>query len=336
MQNVVVLVGGVGGAKLAHGLAQILPPERLTIIVNTADDFWRYGLRICPDLDTVMYTLAGLVDKTNGWGIAGDTRNMLSAFARFGEPTWFGLGDQDIATHLLRTRALMSAEPLTAVTQQLTKALGIRHAILPMTDTQVATKLDTVEQGELDFQVYFVRERWQPRLRGIRFDGIEQAAMSTEVEHAIASADVILLGPSNPWLSIAPILAVPGLRDHLIARDVPRVALTPIVQGDALKGPAAKLMAELGYEVSPRGVAAYYGDAINGFVYDERDRPLTIEGPRTTAMDTIMQDDADRAVLARKLLEWVTNWGAKDEYLGDHSGQAADAGQKPVGGSPFP
>ncbi len=331
MQNVVVLVGGVGGAKLAHGLAQILPPERLTIIVNTADDFWLYGLRICPDLDTVMYTLADVVDKTNGWGIAGDTHNMLDAFARLGESTWFGLGDQDVATHLLRTRELLAAEPLTAVTQHLTKALGIRHAILPMTDTPVATKLDTVELGELDFQVYFVRERWQPRLRGIRFDGIERAVISAEVARAIDNADVILVGPSNPWLSIAPILAVPGLRERLVARDVPRVALTPIVQGDALKGPAAKLMAELGYEVSPRGVAAYYGDTINGFVADERDQPLVIDGLRTTAMDTIMRNDADRAVLAQKLLEWITSWGVKDEHLGDHSGQAANAGQKPAG-----
>ncbi len=323
--SVVILVGGVGGAKLAHGLAQILPPECLTVIVNTADDFWHYGLRVCPDLDTVMYTLAGIVDKANGWGVAGDTRAMLGALQRYGEQPWFGLGDQDVATHLLRTRALHAGEPLTAITRRLTNALGIHHTILPMTDAEVATKIDTVEQGELDFQVYFVRERWQPTLRGVRLAGIEDASISADVAYAIDHADLILLGPSNPWLSIAPILSVPGLRDRLVARDVPRVALTPIVQGDALKGPAAKLMGELGIEVSPRSVAAYYGDAINGFVYDERDSDLIINRLRTTTMDTIMRNDEDRALLAAKLLEWITKWGEYDEYLGDHSGQAANA-----------
>jgi LPPG:FO 2-phospho-L-lactate transferase len=303
--NVVVLVGGVGGAKLAHGLAQILPPDRLTVIVNTGDDFWNYGLRICPDIDTVMYTLAGLVDKTNGWGVAGDTRNVLGALQRYGEETWFGLGDQDIATHLLRTQALLLGESLTSVTQRLTKALGIFHTILPMTDAQVATKLDTVEKGMLDFQVYFVRHRWQPTVRAIHFEGIEGAALSPEVGRAIDQADVILLGPSNPWLSIAPILAVPGMRERLTARAVPRVALSPIVGGQAVKGPAAKLMAELRYEVSARAVADYYQGIINGFVYDERDQELMIDTLQTATFDTIMQTDADRVALAREILEWI-------------------------------
>lgn len=305
-QNVVVLVGGVGGAKLAHGLAQILPPERLTVIVNTADDFWHYGLRVSPDLDTVMYTLSGLVDKSNGWGIAGDTRAMLGALQRYGEQTWFGLGDQDIATHLLRTQMLAAGESLTAITRHLTTALGIRHTVLPMTDAFVATKIDTIERGELDFQVYFVKHRWQPTARGIRFEGIEQAAISDAVARALDAADVILIGPSNPWLSIAPILAVPGLRERLVTRDVPRVALSPIVKGEAIKGPAAKLMAELGYSVSAQTVADYYGAAINGFVYDEQDASLNISGLRTSVFDTIMRTDDDRAVLARKILQWVT------------------------------
>ncbi len=321
-----MLVGGVGGAKLAHGLAQILPPGHLTIIVNTGDDFWYYGLRVCPDLDTVMYTLAGLVDKVNGWGLGGDTRHMLNAMQRYGENPWFGLGDQDLATHLLRTQALRAGESLTAVMGRLSKSLGIPHTILPMTNAEVATKIDTVEQGELDFQVYFVRERWQPTLRGIRVAGVEQASVSPEVQQAIDQADVILIGPSNPWLSIAPILAVPGFRDRLLAREVPRVALSPIVAGQAVKGPAAKLMAELGYVVSAPTVAAYYGDLINGFVYDERDAELEIERPRTVTFDTIMRSEEDRAVLARKILEWIDHWGNSDEYLGDHSGQTVKPG----------
>jgi LPPG:FO 2-phospho-L-lactate transferase len=305
-KNVVILVGGVGGAKLAHGLAQILHPGRLTVIVNTGDDLWLYGLRVCPDLDTVMYTLGGLVNKDNGWGVAGDTFDTLSAMKRYGEETWFGIGDKDFATHLLRTKALLAGDSLTQVTHKLTTALGIRHTILPMTDATVATKVMTVEQGELDFQVYFVRYRWQPTVKSVRFDGIEGAAVSPEAQRAIASADVILFGPSNPWLSIAPILAVPGMRDRLIARDVPRVALSPIVGGEAIKGPAAKMMAEMGYTVNAAAVAAYYAGVINGFVYDERDAgSLNISGLRATTFDTIMKTDEDRVVLARRMLDWI-------------------------------
>lgn len=306
--RIVVLVGGVGGAKLAHGLAQILAPGQLTVVVNTGDDFWHYGLRVCPDMDTVMYTLSGLVDKTNGWGVAGDTRATLGALRRYGEETWFGLGDQDIATHLLRTQALQKGERLTPIMRRLTSALGIPHPILPMTDAPVATRVDTVEHGELEFQEYFVRYRWQPTLKGIRFDGVEAASVTPEVSEALAGADAILFGPSNPWLSIAPILAVPGMREALLSRDVPRAAVTPIVDGQALKGPAAKLMAELGYIVSPGTVAQYYGNAINGFVYDKRDAALHIEGMRTVTLDTIMQTEQDRARLAVELLNWLESW----------------------------
>lgn len=306
--RIVVLVGGVGGAKLAHGLAQILTPGQLTIIVNTGDDFWHYGLRVCPDMDTVMYTLSGLVDKTNGWGVAGDTRAMLGALRRYGEDTWFGLGDQDIATHLLRTQALQRGERLTLIMRRLTSALGIPHPILPMTDAPVATRVDTVEYGELEFQEYFVRYRWQPTMKGIRFDGVDAASLSPEVSEALAQADAILFGPSNPWLSIAPILAVPGMREALTARNVPRVAVTPIVDGQAIKGPAAKLMAELGYQVSPHTVADYYGNVINGFVYDKRDAALDLKGVRATTLDTVMQTEQDRARLALEVLNWLESW----------------------------
>lgn len=308
LKNIVVLVGGVGGAKLAHGLAQILPPECLTIIVNTGDDFWHYGLRVCPDLDTVTYTLAGIVDPTNGWGIGGDTRNMLAALQRLGETPWFGIGDQDMATHLLRTQMWHSGTRLTDITQSITKRLGISHTILPMTDAPVRTMIDTVEQGELEFQVYFVAHRWQPTVRGIRFDGIEDAGISAEACAALERADAILVGPSNPWLSIDPILSVPGMRALIAGRDVPRVALSPIVGGQAIKGPAAKMMAELGLDPSARAVADYYGDIINGFVYDERDSELNLNLKRITRFDTIMKDNADRAVLARKILEWIEGW----------------------------
>lgn len=303
--KVVVLVGGVGGAKLAHGLAQILPPENLTVIVNTGDDFWHYGLKICPDLDTVMYTLSGLVDKANGWGVGGDTTRLLEALGRYGETPWFRLGDQDVATHLLRTNWIQAGERLTTITGKLNKALGVNCTVLPMTDATVSTMLDTVEQGELEFQPYFVRYRWQPTVKAIRYAGIEAATVSAEVCAAILAADVVLIGPSNPWLSITPILSVPGMRDLLVARDVPRVAVSPIVGGKAIKGPAAKLMAELGYTVSAETVVQVYGNAITGFVYDETDADLRIAGLDAVTFNTVMQSDADRASLARHILEWT-------------------------------
>lgn len=306
--NVVVLVGGVGGAKLAYGLAQVLSPESLTVIVNTGDDFWRYGLRICPDLDTIMYTLSGLVDKTNGWGIAGDTRNTLEALKRYGEDTWFGLGDQDIATHLLRTEAVHAGEPLTAITTRLTKTLGIPQTILPMTDAPVATMVDTVEHGEIDFQTYFVKHRWQPTVKSLRLAGIKTATVSEVVQHAFAQADIILVGPSNPWLSVDPILAVPGMRDLITSRDVPRVAVSPIVGGKALKGPADKLMGELGYIPSAETVLEYYSDLLNGFVYDQTDADLTVTLPHALVCETVMKTDEDKILLAQTVIDWIKGW----------------------------
>ncbi len=306
--NVVVLVGGVGGAKLAYGLAQILPPEDLTIIVNTGDDFWLYGLRICPDLDTITYTLSGLVDKTNGWGIGGDTRNALGAFARLGEEHWFGLGDQDLATHILRSQWLREGADLTEATARLTKKLGISQQVLPMTDAPVATKIDSVEYGQLDFQSYFVQYRWQPTVKGMKLEGVEQASVSDEVRAALEKADVLLIGPSNPWLSISPILSVPGMRELMMARNIPRVAVSPIVGGEAIKGPAAKMMNELGYESSAQGVATYYGDFINGFVYDQRDENLKIPLEHTVVYETVMKSDDDKVFLARSVLEWIKGW----------------------------
>lgn len=306
-ERVVALVGGVGGAKLAHGLAQILPPDALTVIVNTGDDFWHYGLRICPDLDTVMYTLAGWVDPVNGWGVRDDTTTTLDALRRFGEQPWFRLGDRDIATHLLRTDRLRQGDSLTEVTRRLTKNAGISHTVLPMTDSFVSTMIETVEQGELEFQEYFVRHRWKPTVRAIRFAGIDDARMSTPVTDAIDRADIILIAPSNPYLSIDPIIRVPGMRQRIESRDVPRVAITPIIEGQALKGPAAKLMAELGHPAAPLTVAEHYGTLINAFVYDQRDGMIDMPTARSTAFDTIMRTEADRAALAQRILTWLSD-----------------------------
>ncbi len=307
--KVVVLVGGVGGAKLAYGLAQVLPPEDLTVIVNTGDDTWLYGLRICPDLDTITYTLSDLVNKENGWGVAGDTFNTINAMRRYGEDAWFGLGDQDMATHLLRTRWLREGQSLTEITIRLTKKLGIHQQILPMTNAPVATIVDTKEYGEIDFQTYFVRYRWQPTVKSLRLAGIDQASVSPEVETALNEADVLLIGPSNPWLSIDPILNVPGMRELIVKRDIPRVAISPIVGGEAIKGPAAKLMLELGHKaVSAEAVAHYYGDVINGYVYDVVDGDLTVPQQNVTKFETIMKTDEIKVALARNVLEWIEQW----------------------------
>jgi len=307
-KRVVVFVGGVGGAKLALGLQKIVPPEYLTIIVNTGDDFWHYGLRVCPDVDTVLYTLSNRVDPINGWGVAGDTTTALDTLRTLGEAPWFRLGDQDIALHLLRTHLLRDGRTLTDVIAHLAQVMNIQPAILPMTDAPVATMVHTVEHGELEFQAYFVKHRWQPTVTALRYAGIEHATLSQPVLRVLQSADVILFGPSNPWLSIAPILAVPGMRDVLTMRNIPRVAVTPIVQGEALKGPAAKLMAELGFPVSAKAVANYYGDLLTGFVYDKRDAGLQFSEShdlRTVAFDTIMKTTADKINLAQKILFWI-------------------------------
>ncbi|RMG85038.1 MAG: 2-phospho-L-lactate transferase, partial [Chloroflexi bacterium] len=265
-------------------------------------------LRICPDIDTIMYTLSGVVNREFGWGVADDSRNMLSMLQRYGEAPWFTLGDKDLATHLLRTQWLREGRRLTDITRQLTTALGIQHPILPMTDDEAPTRVDTAEYGELEFQEYFVRYRWQPVIRKIHYTGAEQANLTPEVCDALQQADAIIVGPSNPWLSIAPILALPQMKEMLLAREIPRVAVTPIINGQAVKGPAAKLMAELGYTVSAESVARYYGDLINGFVVDETDTPLQLSHTRVVSLPTFMQTDEDKVVLAQRVLHWIQGW----------------------------
>ncbi len=309
---IVALAGGVGGAKLADGLQRVIG-ESLTVIVNTGDDFELHGLRISPDLDTVMYTLAGLANPETGWGIAGDTFACLDMLARYGADDWFGLGDRDLAAHILRTYWLRAGQTLTEVSERLAGTLGVRAAILPMTDARVATLVDT-NQGELAFQEYFVHRGWQPVVRSVRFAGVEEAKPTLEVAQAMARADAIVFCPSNPFVSIDPILALPGMREMITQARVPRLAVSPIVSGEALRGPAAKMFRELGIEPSAFAVAKRYERLIDVFVVDKADEAQTESiqglGMRTLVTDTVMKADVDRERLAREIVNWVT--GAQD------------------------
>jgi LPPG:FO 2-phospho-L-lactate transferase len=306
--HVVLLVGGVGGAKLALGLARVLPPEALTIIVNTGDDFNHLGLHISPDVDTVMYTLASLVNPKTGWGVTDDSLHAMRMVRRYGGPDWFSLGDKDIGTHLMRTQLLGEGLTLTEVTGELCSSLGVDHRLLPMSDDPVRTVLDT-DQGPLNFQEYFVRERWQPVVRDIRFEGSENAKPSEAVIAALEQASMIVIGPSNPFLSIDPILSVPGIRERIEGASVPRVAISPIIAGKAVKGPTAKMMVELGIDVSPLGVIDHYRNLLDGIILDKADSKLRdkIEstGIQTSAQQILMETQNDKIRLAVTLLHWV-------------------------------
>jgi LPPG:FO 2-phospho-L-lactate transferase len=312
-QHVALLVGGVGGAKLAYGLAKVLPAEQLSVIVNTADDFELHGLHISPDVDTVMYTLAGIANPETGWGIAGDTFAAKKALARLGQPDWFLLGDQDLATHITRTAMLRAGRTPTEVTAHLCMQLGVKHPLLPMTDHPVATIVETPE-GDLAFQEYFVRQRWQPKVLGLRFEGAIEAEPSAQVAASLEMATLIVFGPSNPLLSIDPLLSVPGIRDRIAASHAPRVAVSPIIGGKAVKGPAAKIMAELRMEVSPFGVAAHYGNLLTGMILDEEDQTLRDKlekmGLRVAVMNTLMTTSEEKVALAKELLAWVESVAA--------------------------
>jgi LPPG:FO 2-phospho-L-lactate transferase len=301
---IVALAGGVGGAKLADGLMRCLPPGALTVIVNTGDDFVHYGLNVSPDLDTVMYTLAGIADPVNGWGLAGDTRQMVEMMQRYGVEGWFGLGDKDMATNLLRTQALANGKRLSEITTQLASALGIPARLLPMSDDRVATIVETAEQGTLAFQEYFVRYRWQPVVTHLSYDGAGDARPAPGVLEAIDSAAAIVICPSNPLLSIEPILQVPGIRDALERRKVPCVAVSPIIAGQAVKGPAAKLMAELSLDPSVAGVATYYGSLIDGLVADKEDHNVRIR-QQLLVTNAWMRTLEDRTRLAGEIFSWM-------------------------------
>jgi LPPG:FO 2-phospho-L-lactate transferase len=305
--KVVALAGGVGGAKLAAGLQDVLQEGDLSVVVNTADDFDLWGLHICPDLDTVMYTLAGMANPETGWGIAGESFESLNMLGRYGEDTWFKLGDRDLATHVLRTDCLRSGGTLTGVTATLSGALGVENAVLPMTDDSVSTVLQTPE-GRLEFQEYFVRRGQRDEVLAVELRGIEDARPSGEVLAAISGADAIVFCPSNPVVSVGPILAVPGMKEALAASRAPKVAVSPIVGGRALKGPADKMLLSLGHEASATGVAAMYSGLVDGMVVDSVDREerAGIEdfGMRVFVTDAVMRDARDRARLARETLEF--------------------------------
>jgi LPPG:FO 2-phospho-L-lactate transferase len=307
-KKVVALAGGVGGAKLAYGLAQIVPPENLTIIVNTGDDFEHLSLHISPDLDTVMYTLANIANPVTGWGLRDESWTMMSALARYGGPTWFQLGDRDLATHLLRTQWLREGYPYNWVTRELCRRLGVRCTVLPMSEQPVRTIIQS-DEGELAFQEYFVKKQCKPVTRRIRFEGIENAQAGKEVIYALRHADIIVFCPSNPLVSLDPILALPNLRRIVAATRVPKIGVSPIIKGEALKGPAAKMMTELGLEVSPAGVAHHLRDVLNGFVIDHLDESyqdvITDMGLRTLVTGTIMNNNEARVKLAKEILEFA-------------------------------
>jgi LPPG:FO 2-phospho-L-lactate transferase len=304
--KVVALAGGVGGARLASGLARVLSPEDLTVVVNTGDDFEHLGLHISPDIDTVVYTLAGIANAETGWGIAADTFTVLEALGRLSQETWFRIGDRDFATHLQRTALLRGGLNLTQATERIRSALGVSQVVIPMTDDPVATRVVT-DEGELDFQDYFVRRACEPAVKSIRFQGIESAGPSPAVKAALGESDAIVIAPSNPFVSIEPILSLPGLRGLVASK--PAVAVSPIVGGRALKGPAGKMLAELGHEVTPIAVAEGYADCLGGFVIDAEDALLAdrirVMGFEVLVTQTVMRTDADRAALAKACLDLV-------------------------------
>jgi len=310
--RVVELAGGVGGAKLAHGLQAHLG-DRLGVIVNSGDDLERHGLLVCPDHDTVMYTLAGIDNREWGWGLAGETFAASEMLARYGEETWFRLGDRDLATHIVRTRRVRAGERLTPVALDLQRGLGVRAAILPMTDEPVRTRVRT-DEGWLDFQAWFVGRHQEPEVHEVAFDGIEAASPTPEVLAALAAAEAIVVAPSNPFVSVAPILAVPGMRaaiDGARGRGVPVAAISGIVGGRAIKGPADRMLATLGgEEPSALAVARRYLGWVDLFILDAVDAGLepaiAALGFRTLVTDTLMVDDSVRASLAGEVLEAVT------------------------------
>jgi len=302
-RHYIALCGGVGGAKLAYGLSRVLDGTDLTIVVNSGDDFEHLGLHISPDIDTVIYTLAGLVNPETGWGRGGETWTFMDALRVLGEEDWFLLGDGDLAMHVARTRHLRAGGTLSEMCARVRERLGIAPAIVPMSDQPVRTTVDT-DEGELPFQDYFVRRKCEPAVRAIAFAGVDAARPSPGFQAAMAREDLagIIFCPSNPYLSIDPLLAVPGIRAALEARRVPAVAVSPIVGGAAIKGPTAKIMHELGVKPDVATVAVHYAGLIDGMVADDSDAPRLRETPLAVpawTTQTVMKSESDRSLLAR-------------------------------------
>ena len=314
-KQIIALSGGIGGAKLVLGLSKVLPAQELLVVTNTGDDFDHFGLRICPDTDTVLYTLSGLSDPVKGWGRVDETWTFMQAVQDLGGQSWFNLGDGDLALHVLRTERLNSGMSLTEVTAELATAMGIDVPIVPMSDQSVGTVVHTPE-GQLAFQHYFVRDRCVPQVTGFEFSGIDSATPNPILLEALDNdPGAIVIAPSNPFVSVDPILELPGLRARLKTSDAPIIAVSPIVGGQAIKGPAAKMMSELGKDVSALGVARHYQGLIDGLVIDEQDRELQTEiedlGMAVTVAPTIMHDLATRIALAQVTLEFAEQLAAK-------------------------
>ena len=307
--KITALAGGIGASKFLLGLSTVLPPEQVTVIANTGDDIELFGLHISPDIDTLTYTLAGVINEATGWGLTGDSFECLNWIARYGETRWFNLGDRDLATHIYRTHQLSQGRTLTEATDHIRRSLGVESVILPMTDRYTPTRVIT-DEGEMHFQEYFVRRRCEPQVREICFRGIESAHPAAGVVSAILEADAVIICPSNPFISIGPILAVPGIREALKETEAKIIAITPIIRGRALKGPAADMLRDLGHESSARAVALIYKDFVDVFVLDEVDgamRPDIEElGMRVLVANTVMSTLEDKQRLARQVLEMVT------------------------------
>jgi LPPG:FO 2-phospho-L-lactate transferase len=306
--SVLALAGGVGGGKLARGLAAVLPPERLTIVVNTADDFVHLGLQISPDIDSVLYALSDLNDPERGWGLADETWQFMAMLEKLGGAAWFRLGDRDLAMHVLRTQELAAGSSLSEVTALISKRLGVAHTVVPMTDDPVRSIVET-EEGSLAFQDFFVRRNCEPRFRGVRFRGVETAVPHPAFAAAIEQADAIVIAPSNPYVSIDPILALRGIADALANRRGPIVAISPIVGGAAVKGPLAKMLRDRGLGRSPMSVAQHYGRLVDGWIIDVADRVYAsaIErfGCRVHIRNTFMRTLDDKRRLAHDVLEFA-------------------------------
>jgi LPPG:FO 2-phospho-L-lactate transferase len=302
---ITILCGGVGGSRFLCALASVVPPERLTAIINTGDDEWFHGLYVSPDPDIVTYALAGEVDEERGWGLRGDTFRWLGSLRRFGHETWFQIGDRDLATHLHRTQLLREGRTASDITADIARAFGVGVRLLPMSDGQVRTVVET-DAGNLPFQEYLVKRHAQDAVRAVRFEGAGAARPAPGVLDAIRGAEAVLIAPSNPIGSIQPILAVPGVRDAIAAVRAPRIAVSPIVGGRSLQPPAGEMMAGLGYAVDVAGVAEIYRGLIDTLVIDEADAAdaerVAAAGVRPVVAQTIMRDDASRRRLAEAVL----------------------------------
>lgn len=318
--SVVALAGGVGGAKMVQGLDEALGPGRLTVVVNTGDDFVHLGLHISPDLDTVVYTLAGLQSAETGWGLAGESWTFLEALGQLGGDTWFRLGDRDMATHVERTRRLLAGENLSSITEDFCAKLGVTAQVLPMSNKPVRTIVRT-DHGPIPFQEYFVRRKCRPVVRGFEFKGVDEADFHPSAIAALQAADLtaVVICPSNPYVSIAPILALEGARESLRSSPAPVIAVSPIVGGVALKGPAEKMMRELGENPAAETVASEYDGLLAGFVLDQVDsaeaEAIRSRGPRVLLTDTVMHTRSDKSRLATEIMAFAAEFSGSSVGL---------------------